>query len=207
MPRLASLRGLRRPPIPANYRAIFDGIPSPVFLVDDDICIRDANRAAEEFFSLDSGSYKKNRGGEVLHCLNLQDVKGATCGSTKHCAQCVIRNSVRKCLVGDGVTRQRMKLKIVQTGQLRQLDMLITANRIEHDGEDLTLLILEDITELTMLKDIIPICLKCKKIRDDDKFWKNVESYFHELMGVDFSHGMCPTCAHDLYPEYFKPVE
>ena len=100
-----------------------------------------------------------------------------------------------------------MKLKIVQTGQLRQLDMLITANRIEHDGEDLTLLILEDITELTMLKDIIPICLKCKKIRDDDKFWKNVESYFHELMGVDFSHGMCPTCAHDLYPEYFKPVE
>ena len=53
---------------------------------------------------------------------------------------------------------------------------------------------IEDISELVELKRLIPICAKCKKVRDDKEYWVLVESYFKEHLDVDFSHGLCPDC-------------
>ncbi|NJK90680.1 MAG: response regulator [Blastochloris sp.] len=44
------------------------------------------------------------------------------------------------------------------------------------------------------LKSLLPICMYCKKIRDDQEYWQQVETYFHEVTGTDFSHGVCPDC-------------
>jgi hypothetical protein len=54
-----------------------------------------------------------------------------------------------------------------------------------------------DISELTK---ILPICAKCKKVRDDTGYWKQVEEYFstHDLL---FSHGLCPDCAQESFEE------
>jgi hypothetical protein len=69
-------------------------------------------------------------------------------------------------------------------------------------GQDpsLVLLILEDLSEMSRLRDIIPICARCKKVRDDRQYWQSIESYFNDYIGVEFSHGVCPTCAEVLYP-------
>jgi hypothetical protein len=67
-------------------------------------------------------------------------------------------------------------------------------------GEPLALLILEDIGEISTLRNILPICANCKKIRNDQQYWQHVEGYFHDYIGVDFSHGICPACMQDLYP-------
>jgi hypothetical protein len=61
-------------------------------------------------------------------------------------------------------------------------------------GEPLALVIIEDITEISTLKSIIPMCMQCRKIRNDEQYWQTVEQYFHEHIGVDFSHGICPDC-------------
>ncbi len=66
------------------------------------------------------------------------------------------------------------------------------------------LLIVEDITGLSRLRAIIPICSKCKRIREEAEFWQQVESYFHDYIGVDFSHGLCPTCLQEFYGDYIK---
>jgi hypothetical protein len=50
------------------------------------------------------------------------------------------------------------------------------------------------LTEIKTLKDFIPICMYCKKIRDDDGFWSQVEQYVSERTNVKFSHGICPEC-------------
>jgi len=49
-------------------------------------------------------------------------------------------------------------------------------------------------TELRQLKTLIPICMYCKKIRDDSDYWEQMEHYIHEHTGSDFSHGICPDC-------------
>ena len=48
--------------------------------------------------------------------------------------------------------------------------------------------------ELKMLKGIIPICMYCKKIRDDEATWQQLEKYITEHSEAYFSHGICPDC-------------
>ncbi|MHA1561360.1 MAG: cache domain-containing protein [Promethearchaeota archaeon] len=53
--------------------------------------------------------------------------------------------------------------------------------------------------ELTNLQKILPICSVCKKIRDDDDSWHEVETYMKEHSDTVFSHSVCPTCAKEFY--------
>lgn len=50
------------------------------------------------------------------------------------------------------------------------------------------------------LSGLLPICASCKKIRDDNGYWKQIESYIREHSEADFSHSICPECAEKLYP-------
>lgn len=47
---------------------------------------------------------------------------------------------------------------------------------------------------IRQLTDLIPICMYCKKIRNDSDYWQSIENYIHEHTGSDFSHGICPEC-------------
>jgi DNA-binding NtrC family response regulator len=58
--------------------------------------------------------------------------------------------------------------------------------------------------EIKRLRGILPICANCKKIRDDQGYWTQVETYIRDNTGTEFSHGICPDCAEKLYPAYFK---
>lgn len=58
--------------------------------------------------------------------------------------------------------------------------------------------ILHYTVQIRQLKDLIPICMYCKKIRNDSDYWENIENYIHTHTGSDFSHGICPHC-YDLY--------
>jgi GAF domain-containing protein len=44
------------------------------------------------------------------------------------------------------------------------------------------------------LHGLLPICAWCKRIRDDQGYWSQVEAYIHEHTGADFTHGICPDC-------------
>lgn len=54
--------------------------------------------------------------------------------------------------------------------------------------------ILEFTTQIRALKELIPICMYCKRVRDDSNYWEQVEHYIHEHTGSNFSHGICPQC-------------
>ncbi len=60
--------------------------------------------------------------------------------------------------------------------------------------------------EMKILKGLIPICSKCKNIRDDKDHWTNVERYIQENSQALFSHSLCPNCTEDLYGdmEWYK---
>ena len=59
------------------------------------------------------------------------------------------------------------------------------------------------LTEVKTLRGILPICMHCKKIRDDEGAWRQLEVYIREHTNADFSHGMCEPCAKQMYPEIY----
>ncbi len=54
--------------------------------------------------------------------------------------------------------------------------------------------ILEYSRQIRQLKELLPICMYCKRIRDDQDYWQQVENYLHTHTGSNFSHGICPEC-------------
>jgi len=59
------------------------------------------------------------------------------------------------------------------------------------------------LNEINQLRGLLPICAKCKKVRDDKGYWKQIEQYIQERSEAVFSHGLCPECAQ----EYFNEIE
>lgn len=57
------------------------------------------------------------------------------------------------------------------------------------------------LSEIKQLRGILPICSACKKIRDDQGYWQQIESYVQEHSEALFSHGICPDCMDRLYKD------
>lgn len=58
--------------------------------------------------------------------------------------------------------------------------------------------------EVRILRGILPICSFCKKIRNEDEKWEQLEAYITRHSEALFSHGLCPECAREQYGDYFK---
>ncbi len=56
--------------------------------------------------------------------------------------------------------------------------------------------------DVRTLHGILPICSNCKRIRDDQGCWTQVEDYVRDRTEAEFSHGFCPECMKKLYPEF-----
>jgi CheY-like chemotaxis protein len=54
--------------------------------------------------------------------------------------------------------------------------------------------ILRYTTQVRQLEELMPICTYCKKIRDDQNYWQQIEGYINERTGSEFSHSICPDC-------------
>lgn len=53
----------------------------------------------------------------------------------------------------------------------------------------------ESLDQVRQLKELLPICAWCKRVRDDEDYWHNIDDYVHQQTGTDFTHGICPECS------------
>jgi hypothetical protein len=58
--------------------------------------------------------------------------------------------------------------------------------------------------DVRILRGYLPICASCKRIRDDQGYWTQIEGYIKANSEADFTHGICPECAKKLYPEFYR---
>jgi len=79
--------------------------------------------------------------------------------------------------------------------------------RAEQEREKLIRELQEAMEKIKTLKGLVPICMHCKNIRDDEGFWQKVEIYVQEHSDAQFSHGICPSCLKKYYPEYYEEDE
>jgi hypothetical protein len=54
------------------------------------------------------------------------------------------------------------------------------------------------LTRVKQLQGLLPICCYCKNVRTDNNYWQEVEHYFGQFTDVEFSHGICPRCYHEV---------
>ncbi len=85
--------------------------------------------------------------------------------------------------------------------ELRRLNAELEAGN--EARERLILELQNALAEVKTLSGLLPICASCKKIRDDEGYWNQLEAYIQDHSDAVLSPSLCPECAKKLYPDLF----
>jgi hypothetical protein len=88
-------------------------------------------------------------------------------------------------------------------------DLALDDLRLAHDGlearvADRTRELQDALDKVNVLSGLLPICCSCKKIRDDDGYWQQVETFVEKHSDARFTHGLCPNCMDELYGDIMR---
>jgi PAS domain S-box-containing protein len=75
--------------------------------------------------------------------------------------------------------------------------------KIEQERDELIDALKKALKEIKTLEGILPLCLYCKKIRNEKNMWEPIEDYIFNHSQADISHGICPDCMKRHYPEEY----
>ena len=76
--------------------------------------------------------------------------------------------------------------------------------KAEEERKRMILQLQNALEKVKTLSGLLPICSFCKKIRDDNGYWRQIETYIEAHSEAEFSHGMCQECARKHYPEIYR---
>lgn len=172
------------------YQTILNHLPIPVFLMDSEVRIQAHNEAAHALLLQTTDAVHQKKFGDALHCISSAN----GCGRGPECQECPIRSAVDASGRGVKAVRVKTEINFMHGGQRKPIYALITVAPIRFTDGLLHVVALEDVTELCELRQIIPICAGCKKIRGEDGAWEQIESYLHRNSTAALSHGLCPDC-------------
>ena len=98
---------------------------------------------------------------------------------------------------------------IALDGKAYVLESLIDISRrkkLEEERERLIAELQAHLAEIKTLQGFLPICSNCKKVRDDDGYWQQIEQYIQDHSQAEFSHSICPDCMREMYPDVADAV-
>ncbi len=90
-----------------------------------------------------------------------------------------------------------------EVGRLASAFNAMVIARKDADAEQQRLIgeLREALASVRMLQGLLPICSSCKKVRDDQGYWSQIESYISTHADVQFTHSLCPVCLQKHYPD------
>jgi DNA-binding NtrC family response regulator len=74
------------------------------------------------------------------------------------------------------------------------IENVLARRKAERDREELIVQLQQALSQVKTLRGILPICGRCKRIRNDEGYWSEVELFVKEHSEAEFSHGFCPDC-------------
>lgn len=137
------------------HRVIFDAMPMPVFVVDEDVSILEYNSAAARLLGNNKEAILRRRGGDVLHCVNSL-LSPLGCGHASDCKKCVVRKAVRCASEGGDVTREWARLELLAEGKSQSFDVRVSTKPFKYDQHSFVLLILEGLNEPPLPGKLVP---------------------------------------------------
>lgn len=106
--------------------------------------------------------------------------------------------------------RYRVGMEVEQDKLVKEQEMLrqqiAEREKAEHEKEKLIKELEEKIIVIKKLGGLLPICASCHKIRDDQGYWNQLETYIQQHSEATFSHGVCPDCADEFYKKMPKQL-
>jgi len=96
---------------------------------------------------------------------------------------------------------RRKNKAIEQSSQALEKEVLIR-KQAEQEKDHLIKELEDALAEVKTLSGFLPICANCKNIRDDKGYWNRLETYLQDHTNANFSHGICPDCMEELYPNF-----
>jgi len=181
----------------AFFRTLFDVIPVMALLVNEEGRIQAINKLGKNLLDLSEQEFYLKPGGEVLRCIHVQDDPQG-CGFGPYCQVCIIRKTALKAIGGTMTQREKGSFDIVKGEDFSRINILVSAAPLTYKHINYALVIIEDISLITELQGLIPICAHCKKIRDDKGYWNRVEKFIESHSEAEFTHDICPECAENL---------
>jgi predicted ester cyclase len=97
-----------------------------------------------------------------------------------------------------GVLPSGEKIEFSGMSWMRMVDGKVVEN---WNNTGMSYLFWQLLEEIKTLREILPLCSFCKKIRDDKGYWEQVDVYLHKYSEADISHSVCPDCAKEHYPD------
>lgn len=198
---------------------IIEFLPDPTLVIDIEGRVIAWNRAIEQLTGIDKGEILGR--GNYAHALpfygeprptlidlvlrrderwekeylSLKEKKGVVFASESYHPE-----------MGSGQYLAATASKICDTrgnvvGAIESIRDISAAKQSEQERERLIVELKETIAKVRTLRGLLPICASCKKIRNDEGYWSQIETFISEHSEAEFSHGICPECVEKLYPE------
>lgn len=108
------------------------------------------------------------------------------------------------------IEKQRRKISLIASNLEATNQDLVTQiaerRRVEKELEGTIIQLQDALKEVKTLQGFIPICATCKNIRDDEGYWQKIEEYIQDRSDAKFSHGICPHCTKELYPDLYEKI-
>jgi PAS domain S-box-containing protein len=87
-----------------------------------------------------------------------------------------------------------------------QIGQFIKRKRAEYERDRLVCELQEALDNVKTLRGLLPICASCKKIRNNQGYWDQIETYISARSEAEFTHGTCPDCMKRLYPDLYHKL-
>ncbi len=147
-------------------------------------------------FFTEHGSFWSNHTTHLLASTSAEDRQADT---RNHCNSCgyesvaLIPIKTRDATIGliqcNDLRQDRFTLDVIEYLEMigGQIGLAVASSMIHEKLK-------KSLEETKILRGLFPICVQCKKIRDDDGYWHQIEAYIRDHSEADFSHGYCTEC-------------
>ncbi|MCF7793251.1 MAG: response regulator [Candidatus Cloacimonetes bacterium] len=192
-----------------KFTSLFLGNPEPAAYVDLKYRVIEINIRFTEVFG-----YKQNEAKDKL-IFDLivpddkrREAKELSQGKMKKVMNFeTVRKDKNENLIPVLVSTSPIIIDEKPTGMIITYRDISKLKKAEKEKEKLIQDLQKALHEVKTLSGLIPICSHCKKVRDDGGYWDQVENYIARHANVDFSHGICPDCMRQYYPEMYDKMK
>jgi PAS domain S-box-containing protein len=187
------------------FRNLFEQHAAVKLIIDpDDGAILDANARAVEFYGWTRDQFR----GMKIQDINTLSPDEVQQEMEKARASKRVHFDFRHRLADGSVRDVEVYSSMIDARGKELLHSIVhdvtERKRLEEEREKLIGSLQKALSEIKQLSGLLPICSSCKKIRNDEGYWEQLEIYIKNHSDADFSHGICPECVARLYPDLDK---
>ena len=180
---------------------ILNALATPILVIDRNYNIVGGNNSAYKLFGLSTQKIIDHKCFKITHKLDRPCWQEGTSCPTKTAFE--LKEQIR--VIHKHIYKDKAVFEEISASPI--LDDKGKVDFIVEEFNDITKLIQSKEISKHLKKDIktlqglLPICAKCKNIRDEKGYWSQIESYISNHSDAQFSHGLCDKCSEELYGE------